>query len=115
MWIVMHGAITVIEEGGSNGAQEVAEIGEGRSFGELAVMGDEGERQRIATCVAKSDTILGVLHRDIYRRLILRMHEEAKREVVEALLRTSYLRSAFCRRVHSHTRQNLAPFSLGLS
>ena len=46
MWIVMHGAITVIEEGGSNGAQEVAEIGEGRSFGELAVMGDEGERQR---------------------------------------------------------------------
>lgn len=83
MWIVMHGSISIVSEDvATNGPQEVAQIGEGKSFGELAVMGDEGERQRIATCIAKEDgAILGMLHRDVYRRLILRMHEEAKREV----------------------------------
>ena len=87
MWIVMHGDIQVQEDGPGGVVNQLAEIGEGKSFGELAVMGDESERQRIATCVAKTDCVLGVLHRDIYRRLILKMHEEAKADVVERLLK----------------------------
>jgi CRP-like cAMP-binding protein len=51
----------------------IAEFGVGQSIGELALMGEEHEAMRTATCVALTACSLGVLHRDVYQRAILQV------------------------------------------
>ena len=63
--------------------------------GELAIVGDESERERTATVVAggKQQSILGVLTRTDYKRFILKMRVEEMQPVVDMLAENPILDS----------------------
>ena len=75
MYILLAGQIDIFEDEVGQPKKLLVSQGEGTSFGELAIMGDESERFRTATVACKTDCTFGVLHRDDYRRFILKMRQ----------------------------------------
>jgi hypothetical protein len=45
-------------------------------------MGDESERYRTATVVCKTECLFGIMQRSDYRRFILKMRQDEKKEVM---------------------------------
>lgn len=95
MFIVLNGQADVVEERPSDKAgmppdmQVIVSLGVGKSFGELAIIGeDQGDRDRSATCVAggRTPTVIGVLTRKDYRNFILKMRMDEMEPVVDMLL-----------------------------
>ena len=99
MYIVLHGEVDVVEDregpGGTIDRVNIASMGVGKCVGELAIVGDESERERTATVVAggKQQSILGVLTRTDYKRFILKMRVEEMQPVVDMLAENPILDS----------------------
>ena len=87
MYILLKGEVDIFEDEVGQKRRFLVTQNEGSSFGELAIMGDESERFRTATVVCKGDCIFGVLSRFDYRRFILKMRQDEKKEVVRTRAR----------------------------
>lgn len=94
MFIVLSGQADVVEErrGKADGMPPelhvVVSLDVGKSFGEMAIVGEENDRDRAATVVAggRDPLICGVLTRKDYRHFILKMRMEMMEPVVDMLM-----------------------------
>ena len=62
--MVLRGAVAVIVRDEQGVENQVAELGEGASFGELALL-EEGNLRR-ATCICKEECSFAVIHKRVY-------------------------------------------------
>ena len=62
--MVLRGAVAVIVRDEQGVENQVAELGEGASFGELALL--EESNLRRATCICKEECSFAVIHKRVY-------------------------------------------------
>lgn len=95
MFIVLSGQADVVEERVAEKAgmpphiHLIVSLEVGKSFGELAIVGDESDKERTATVVAGGNKplVCGVLTRKDYRNFILKMRIEKMEPLVDMLMR----------------------------
>lgn len=63
-FVVLRGVVTVNVRDANGVENQVAELGEGTSFGELALM-EENTRRR-ATCICKEECSFAVIHKQVF-------------------------------------------------